>query len=392
MTPICAGKPAPRRPLLATPVTHSDWMVRENAPAWGPEGVREILDRCAEAGIARVYWRCFDGGRALYLSKYMGPAHIYDEDNYHVGKDSEWVVARLRQFDYGAFDTLAEALLYGREIGMQVHAWLSINEDDHAWGLISRFAGAHPEYRWVMRDGRRCHSQLSFAFPEVREYKLNLLREIMAYQPDGIFFDWIRTGDVRDNPHTDAAGYAIHGYEAPNLERFQADYGLDAHDAPNDDPRWVSLRAEPQTLFMREARRLIKEQDECCTISVMVHHPWGYRGTPDDTPYAGSREGLLCDVGQWAQEGLMEEAVAAGYYRPGGTQEGAYRWLADETAGRVGLWLYGWLNDEAWVRQELDAAERLGAMQLLLWESDYFIIPPDKVPVIKMMREFATGK
>src|SRR5512146_907534 len=77
---------------LASPVTHSDWMVHKPAPAWGPEGVRQILDRCKECGWKRVYWRCFDGGRALYASKLMEPEHGFDEDNYHRGRDSAWVL------------------------------------------------------------------------------------------------------------------------------------------------------------------------------------------------------------------------------------------------------------------------------------------------------------
>ena len=95
----------------------------------------------------------------------------------------------------------------------------------------------NPGSRWVRRDGHVCHSQQSFAFEKVRAYKLALLREILAYRPDGIFFDWIRTGDVRDNPQTDATGVATYGYELPNIEAFQKKYQLDPRTLPNDDER-----------------------------------------------------------------------------------------------------------------------------------------------------------
>ena len=49
-----------------------------------------------------------------------------------------------------------------------------------------------------------------------------LLRELLAYEIDGIFFDWIRTGDVRDNPQTDANGVADSGYEPPLVDKFKA--------------------------------------------------------------------------------------------------------------------------------------------------------------------------
>ena len=45
------------------------------------------------------------------------------------------------------------------------------------------------------------HSQQSFAYPEVMAYKLAIVEEILTnYAVNGIFLDWIRTGDVRDIP------------------------------------------------------------------------------------------------------------------------------------------------------------------------------------------------
>jgi uncharacterized lipoprotein YddW (UPF0748 family) len=125
----------------------------------------------------------------------LEPLHGFDEDNYHCGRDSAWVIEKLKLYDWSRFDAFKEAIAYGHQIGLEVHAWLSINEDDHGWGLASRFTRENRDSRWVRRDGRPFRSQQSFAFPKVREYKLALLKEILAYSPDGIFFDWIRTGE-----------------------------------------------------------------------------------------------------------------------------------------------------------------------------------------------------
>lgn len=374
---------------LASPVTHSDWMVRDPAPAWGTEGVHQILDRCKECGWSRVYWRCFDGGRALYMSELMEPYHAYDEDNYHVTHGSTWVLEKLKPCDYRTFDSLKEAVEYGHKIGLEVHAWLSINEDDHAWGLISRFAKEHPEYCWVRRDGSRYCSQLSFAFKEVREYKLGLVEEILQYNPDGIFFDWIRTGDIRDNPQTDPEGVANHGYEAPNLQRFNELHGLDVQEVANNDERWVQMRAEPQTTFMREANALIKRTSGRMIVSAMVQHPWSYRGGPTDTPYADNLRGLLVDVRAWSREKLIDEVVAAGYYREGGSPEEVYRWMRQEVEDRIPVWLYGWIQTKEQFLFDVELAARLDAPQLLLWESDYIGLPPENAETVDAMREQA---
>lgn len=372
---------------LSSPVTHSDWMLRNPGPAWGPEGVHQILDRAKQCGWSRVYWRCFDGGRALYMSKLMDPYSGYDEDNYHKTHGSTWVLDKLAPCDYTKFDPFAEAVRYGREIGVEVHAWLSINEDDHGWGLESRFNREHPESRWIRRDGTAFRSQQSFAFPEARAYKLALVEEILAYQPSGIFFDWIRTGDVRCNPHTDGDGVANYGYEAPNIAAFLEQYGIDPHEVPNGDDRWVRVRALPQTQFMREARKLIRDREPNIPVAALVHNPWGYRGAPTDTPYDGNLRGLLLDVKTWAREGLVDEIVAAGYYRGGGNAELAWKHLTEETEGRCKVWLYGWIQSPEVFAADLALARKLGAPQILLWESDYIGLPPANAALVAAMAE-----
>ena len=47
--------------------------------------------------------------------------------------------------------------------------------------------------------------------------------------------------------------------------------------------------------------------------------------------------GMLLDDETWAREGLMDEAVAAGYYMPGGTPELAYDALKKETGVTVNV-------------------------------------------------------
>src|SRR3982751_6294782 len=99
---------------------------------------------------------------------------------------------------------------------------------------------------------------MSFAFPEVRAYKLAIIDKLLAnYDLDGLFLDWIRTGDIRDNPQNDAEGVADYGYETPNITAFKNKYGVEAHTVPNGDPRWVRLRADPQTNFMRGVRERV---------------------------------------------------------------------------------------------------------------------------------------
>jgi len=383
--------------ILSAPLTHSDWMMHADAPAWGPQGIRTMLEHCKACGWKRIYWRVFDAGRALYASRLLEPMK-YDtnpEPNCLTSGDLASqappdLVARAMKLDYHGFDTLDQAVRIGHELGLEIHAWLTINEDDHGWGWPTRFTREHPEYRWVRRDGRPYRSQLSFAFPEVRKYKLDLVKEILAYNVDGVFLDWIRTGDIRDNPQNEQ-GVANYGYEAPLVKAFKSKYGVDAHEVDNGDYRWVRCRAEPVTQFMREVRREVKSHKRKIVLSAMVCHRWGYRGRPEEGGATdGSLRGLLCDVRTWAREGLVDEIAAAGYYTSGGTPESGYRYIEEETEGRVPLWLYCWVpqTPDDFTR-DLALARKLRTRQMFFWEADYIDTrpKPQREAIMKVMRD-----
>jgi uncharacterized lipoprotein YddW (UPF0748 family) len=391
--------------VLSAPLTHSDWVLKDNVPGLddGLSGVRHMLDMCKAAGWSTIYWRCLDAGRSLYPSQLMDPMGPPLGDNYfdprpdEEGKvgahHNEAILQKMRErFHYGTVDSLGEAVRYGHAIGLEIHAWLTINEDDHAWGWPSRYTLAHPEHRWKRRDGSVYRSQLSFAFPAVREYKLAIVREILdRYPVDGLFIDWIRTGDVRD-PQVDAQGVADYGYEDILVEGFRLQHGEDPLTIPNDDLRWVRHRAEPHTEFMRSVRQLSKTRHPRLPVAVLVQHPWSYRG--DNPKYADNLRGLLLDVETWATEGLIDAAVPAGYYAAGsgGTPALAYDHLRTLTGNKVAIWMYAWVPGSVDdLLSGLDLARSLGADHILFWEADYIDNLPHKAALQQAMREHAAG-
>jgi hypothetical protein len=395
-----------RRMILSSPLTHSDWMIKKDGPEWGPGGVRHMLTRCREFGFDRVFWRCYDCGRSTYPSSRIEPFRWVDHEEIYqyspgfIPPPDPETLKRCEMLDYTGFDSLEAAVRIGHELGLQVYGWMSLNEDDHGLGWPSKFTREHPECRWARRNGERYRSQLSFAFPEVREYKLGLVREVLEYDVDGILLDWIRTGDIRDNPQADEQGNADFGYEQPNLDAFLKKHGLDPREVGASDPRWVEVCAEPITEFMRGFHRIVRSRNRPTGTAAMVQHPWGYRGilpehvTPE-TPqwvrnmkgnrYAGSLEGLSCDIRGWSREGLVDTVLAAGYYVKGGTPEKAYEYLARETEGRLPLTLYVWVPREASdFERDLKIAEGLGAREMLFWEADYIDSrPPEKLAAIR---------
>jgi hypothetical protein len=382
--------------IFGTPLTHCDWMLKDNRPGvkWGIEGVRHMLSICKAAGMSQVYWRVLDAGRAMYKSRIVLPGENYEFnefynpvtpaekallDSFHMdyqrrNHSNRLISETINSMDYTTFDSFGAAVQVGHELGLEIHAWVTINEDDHGWGAPSVFTRLWPEYHWVRRDGTPYRSQLSFAFPQVIDYKLAIMKEVLAYDLDGLFIDWLRTGDVRDNPQTDEQGVANYGYEKPSVEGFKRKHGVDAHDVANNDPRWVQFRAEPRTEFMRRLRKLARKKSQHLPISVLVANPWCYRGLGDKI--SGDLNGLLVDTPTWAREGLIDAAVPGGYFRDGGSTEAAYRSLEKETKGKIEIWPYEWVpKTPAEFAAQVTRARALGARHILFWEGDYFDDP-----------------
>jgi uncharacterized lipoprotein YddW (UPF0748 family) len=330
----------------------------------------------------------------MYKSRLVLPAENYEFDqfynpvtaeekalldSYHMdyqrrGHSSRSISEKLCALDYTQFDSYAAALQVGRELGLEIHAWVTINEDDHGWGAPAAFSRLWPEYRWVRRNGKPYRSQLSLAFPAVMDYKLGIIKEVLAYEPDGLFIDWLRTGDVRDNPQTDPKGVADYGYETPSAEGFKRKHGVDPHTLPNDEPRWAQFRAGPRTEFMRRLRKLARRRRHALPVAVLLANPWCYRGLGDKI--AGNLNGLLVDAAAWAREGLIDAASPAGYFQGGGSTEAACQALKTETSGKVEIWPYEWIpKTPAEFEAQAARARALGARHILFWEADYLDDP-----------------
>ena len=392
---------------ISSPLTFSDWMLKEKVNLeWGEEGVREVLEKCKRFGFSRIYWRVFDAGRATYKSSLMEPNSCVNNVgliNHFSYKYGDYLppemYRRLSLIGSREFDELEAAVRIGHELGLEIYAWMTINEEDHGFGFVSKFSREHPEYRWVSRNGQRFHSQISYAFEDVRAYKLALVREMLAYDIDGLFMDWIRVGDTRDAQKCDEDGVVNYGYEQPNVDLYKARYGIDPFTMPNDDEPWIRLRAEPQTAFMRAVRAAADNHSKRLPILAMTFHPWAYRGIlpeniNENTPYLhkrmgghriyGSLPGLLCDIRAWAEEGLIDAAVAAGYYCDGGAPEMAVDYMRKEVAGKAAVHGYFWtpgggFESGQFVR-DAERARKMGVDEMLLWEADYIDnIPDDKL-------------
>jgi hypothetical protein len=109
----------------------------------------------------------------------------------------------------------------------------------------SKFYEDHPEWRCVDRDGTPT-MHMSYAVPEVRKHLLEIYRETLELEPDGVGFLFNR-------------GMPMILWEDAFCERFKKLHNADARTLPDEDPRVLATRAVIMTEFMKEIRALLDE-------------------------------------------------------------------------------------------------------------------------------------
>ena len=179
--------------------------------------------------------------------------------------------------------------------GLRVHASFRMNAN-YPPPMADTFNGElywkHYDCRIMMRYGRH-NCRLSYAYPQVRAFRLALIKEAIGYGPDGFHLDFLRHPPFM-------------GYDEPLVAKFKERYGVDPLKIP-EDQRWYRLCAEVMTSFVRDVRRALDEagrtRGKHLTLSASFDY-CNYRA-----------QGL--DPERWVKEGIVDN-ISPGRHGLGG--------------------------------------------------------------------------
>lgn len=193
----------------------------------------------------------------------------------------------------------------------------------------SKFYYAHPQWRCVDRDGTPTF-YMSYAVPEVRRHLLEVLRETLELQPEGVGFLFNR-------------GMPMMLWEDAFCKRFRERHQADAREVAEDDPRILATRAEIMTEFMTEVRALLDETARAQGRKERYKISLGTFSKEADNQKFGF------DLPVWIRRGLVDELAVAwfayhtsfsppdmAYYRriTAGTKVGVYPFVIAWKTGK----------------------------------------------------------
>jgi hypothetical protein len=270
-----------------------------------PDDLLALVEPYRHSDVAKVLWAVTYGLRTNYPTKVEGATNIEawsrgplagsgDGTNYIRGEKQTYDTLTALRAEGIVPQQVAAKHAHAMGLRFDLMFRLGILGPVPGGGDTARFVSRHPEYRQVLRDGTVIH-KASYAFPEVRQVVLDLIREATTdIDADGINLCFVR------GPHL------LH-YEKPILKAFQAKHGEDALKVDPNDPRLLAVRAEIMTQFLRDARQVLdavgEKKGKRLDLSVWVW-PTGQNVWMGTTPLA---EGL--DLKAWIQEGLLDSAI-----------------------------------------------------------------------------------
>ena len=281
---------ASTRPLIATFDGHSwIWPYRPRTAAH----LKETFEGFQRSDFTKWWFQVLGADLVCYPSQ-VGTVAGLDTKDFSRWEYKEFVDS-LRALFATSVNPLQVARDAAREHGVEFHimirpgAWQGSAALEETFN--SRFYREHPEWRCIDRDGTPTF-YMSYAVPEVRQQILDILREALAVEPDGVGFLFHR-------------GLPLILWEDAFRDQFQQEYGEDPRVVAEDDPRIYAFRAKIMTRFLRQVRDLLDEvqqglgREKPFTISVAT-----FSKQSDNEKYGIALE-------QWIDQQLVNDVAVA---------------------------------------------------------------------------------
>ncbi|MGI5868917.1 MAG: hypothetical protein ACOX9C_05685 [Kiritimatiellia bacterium] len=211
------------------------------------EGSRAIIDHVLKTGATSVLWRNGAGIQRYPSREESLPLKEAPLDKRRIATMRQ-VYGWLRYDDCGV-DLIRAAADHCASLGVEFGIHLTVEDNHYGTWAISPWTFEHPQF-WVRRkDDSPCYGGCSLVYPQVREHKLRIVEELLAYRPKKMYLDLCRCG-------WDGKWW----YVEPAIGEWKAKYGCEPPD-DSRDPQWTKFLSEYTYRYCKGLRERIDASD-----------------------------------------------------------------------------------------------------------------------------------
>jgi len=219
--------------------------------SYGEKEIEKYFKQIKDLGVTGVQWRVSATGHVMYKSK---TATVFPGNNdlskYRPGIQR---MASILQ----EIDPLEIAVREARKNDIKIYIWMTLSDEkgtskDIENAMVPEILIKHPEYALLDKEGRPMLGTVCYNVPEVRKYKLDIIRELVEYKADGIYL-CTRTHCFYYNKDKDIQ----YGYNKEIVDEYKKRYGKNILKEDFDVNKWLEIRAEGLDTFMKDAAGII---------------------------------------------------------------------------------------------------------------------------------------
>lgn len=255
-------------------------LIWQSEELFDEQHIDRFLGECAGRGINAIQWRLSVCGQLLYHTR---TGDMFTGKKYN----SQTSIAKAHETTYykcktilRQFDPLETAIRLSHKHGLKLYPWLTLYDD---YGILgdrqSSIVANYPNMSWSSIDNRNHYlGVLSYAYPEVVEFRLRQIREILSYGGDGIYLcnrshsrppeynialedftirnpdtsyiQWIAANtEFIEKAQKTAIGKF--GFDPPAVAAYIQATGM----PPENSPEWWNFRGQYFTKFMKQVRK-----------------------------------------------------------------------------------------------------------------------------------------
>lgn len=325
-------------------------------PHYRPADILEDLEAIPDSSCMRsLLWGNGNADSCNYPTMVGNPLFLDKWQDPHVACDGAIGWPNASQWQKAGWDSLRVIRDYTSKRAWELHVYIrmeafagSYPHEELVW---SEFFYAHPEWWCLDRHGNRVN-RLSYAYPQVQDHMLELISEILSYDPDGVCLCLTR-------------GIPVVLYESAMVDGFREKHGVDPRTLDELDPRWLEFQAAIFTPFVRRAKERMGPKQR---LSVMVP------GNEADCRKWG------LDVAGWVREGIIDDLYPVGqqfnatnthFDAPDALDFDYFQGLDGREKIRLVPSFYTWTmcrNDPTGFRQLIRSLLEKGADQYCVWD------------------------
>ncbi|MBQ9789771.1 MAG: hypothetical protein IJW31_09280 [Lentisphaeria bacterium] len=217
---------------------------------------------CKKAGVTGVQWRISVFGHVLYHSKGAATVFPGSMDVSKLSGKAALVADTIKRID-----PLAIAVREAKKNGIELYVWLTLSDEGYKRDVpnycFPEFLIQNPDCHLLDRQGKPLYGTLCYNEPKAREYRLNMIKEILEYGADGLYLCTRSHSSVFGSDKGDD-----YGFNKAIVDEYKKRYGVDILTQDFDVVKWRELKAEGFDTLIKEISELAKAKNQKVRLGV----------------------------------------------------------------------------------------------------------------------------